>query len=78
MARSVFATVRTPKDLFSDLHRANGMHSSEERETENSIASVKYDRRGQSSVGFCPGQPSIRIQAKAPSSTEGPSLLSRG
>jgi hypothetical protein len=78
MARSVFATVRTPKARFSDLHRANGMHSSEERETENSIVSVKYDCREQSAVASCSGWPSIRVQAKAPSKPEGPSLSSRG
>jgi hypothetical protein len=62
MAASVFATARTPKARFSGLRRTNGTHSSEECETENSIASAKYDRHGQDAVA-----------AKAPRGAEGPS-----
>lgn len=66
MARSVFATARTPKAWFSDLLRTNGVHFSGVCEKENSIVSVKNDRYGQSAVVSRSGQPSISTQAKAP------------
>src|SRR6266699_2230939 len=46
MARSVFATARTLKARFFGSHQTNGAHFSAERETENSIVSVKNYRYG--------------------------------
>ena len=44
MARSVSATAGTPKGLYCDLHRTNGMPFSEASETENSIVSAGSKR----------------------------------
>jgi hypothetical protein len=70
-ARSVSGTAKTAKARSSALHQANGTHSSEECETENSTISARHDRCAHGAVASCP---CLRGQ----DSGEGPSEALRG